>query len=160
MLDHAFAIYSSNLRFRMAEGLAAIGLAGNIIQFISFSFVLVSKTKDLRQSASGTLAENVDLKIITQDIRAFSSGITSRAGASAQLSEIASRCNAIAEELLDVIARLDKQHVSGSGKAPTRWQSFRKALKCVWGKEQIEGLKARLALLRDQVTMHLVSDTR
>ncbi|KAI4643120.1 hypothetical protein J4E93_007189 [Alternaria ventricosa] len=149
----------------MAEALVAISLAGNIIQFISFSFVLVSKTKELYESASDALDKKVDLKIISQDIRALSSGITSRAGAGApaRLSEIASRCNIIAKELLDAIAKLDEENVPAFGESPRKspqiWRSFRKALRYVWKKEYVEELKARLESLRDQVTMHLVSDT-
>lgn len=161
MLGHAFAIHSSKLRIKMAEGLAAIGLAGNIIQFISFTFVLISKTKELHQSTSGALNENVDIKMISEDIKAFSGKIVLSAGSSTRLSEIAHRCDAIAQELLDAIAKLQgKQHVLGSGTTSTKWQNFRKALKSVWSKANIEELKARLKLLRGQVMMHLISDTR
>ena len=144
----------------MAEGLAAIALAGNIIQFISFSFVLVSKTKELHQSVSGTLSENVDLEIISQDIRTLSNSITASARSTRRLSEIAHRCDTIAEELLDAISKLHHKDGSRTGSLPTRWQSFRRALKSVWGKAHIEELKARLGALRDQVTMHIVSDTK
>ena len=144
----------------MAEGLAAIGLAGNIIQFISFSFVLVSKTKELHQSVSGTLNENVDLEIISQDIRTLSKRITASACSTRRLSEIAHRCDTIAKELLDAVTKLHRKYGPRSGNLPTRWQSFRRALESVWGKAHIEELKARLGALRDQVAMHLVSDTK
>ena len=159
---HAFATHSKKNNIKMAESLAAIGLAGNIIQFISFSFVLVSKTRELHQSASGTLDENVDLNMVSRDIRTFSKKINSTTGSSpTRLSEIATRCDTVAIELLDALAALKRSHnVLGPEDIPRRWQSFRKALKSVWGKAHIEELKARLALLRDQVTMHLVSDTR
>ncbi|KAH6865513.1 hypothetical protein BKA58DRAFT_413238 [Alternaria rosae] len=144
----------------MAEGLAAIGLAGNIIQFISFSFVLLSKSRELRQSVSGALNEHVDLTIVSQDISALSSRLTLNAASPSRLCNIAERCNIIAEELLDAVSGLQhKQHGTRSAKSTTRWQSFRKALKFVWGKAHIEELQARLELLRNQVTMHLVSDT-
>lgn len=145
----------------MAEGLAAIGLAGNIIQFISFSFVLISKTKELHQSASGALHESVELSVVAQDIQTFSRNLNLKASPSKQLSEIALRCEAIAGELLGAIAKLQhKSNLNGSGKAPTTWRSFRKALKCVWDKPHIDDLKVRLERLRDQVMIHLVSDTR
>jgi len=144
----------------MAEGLAAIGLAGNIIQFISFSFVLVSKTKELHQSGSGALAKNVDLSIIAQDIRSFHSRLASNGHSPMRLFDTARRCDAIAGELLDAVTKLQHKHGPASGNAPTRWQSFRRALKSLWGEAHVEELKARLSALRDQVTMHLVSDTK
>lgn len=143
----------------MIEGLAAIGLAGNIIQFISFSYVLVSKSVEIHQSASGQSNHNIDLHIVSQDIRKFSSGILSKGSSSTRLADIAERCDTIAEELQQAISQLQlKQHESRKG--PTKWQSFRKAMKEVWGKSYVDDLKSRLELLRDQVTMHLVSDTR
>ena len=144
----------------MAESLAAIGLAGNIVQFVSFTFVLISKTRELQESASGTLNENVDLNIIAQDIRTFTSRISSNVHPAMRLSDVARRCDAIACELLDAITKLQHKHRQGSGKVPTRWQTFRQALKSVWGKAHIEELMTRLERLRDQVTMHLVSDTK
>jgi len=145
----------------MAEGLAAIGLAGNIVQFVSFAFVLVSKAKELHHSASGALEENVDLTIISRDIRFLSSNIAVTGGSSQQLSAIAHRCDTVAEELQLAIAQLlPKQHALGSGNVSTKWRSFRTALKCVWKKADIEEMKRRLESLRDQVTMHMVSDTR
>jgi len=145
----------------MAEGFAAIGLAGNIIQFISFSFVLISKSRDLRQSTSGALDENVDLKVISEDIKIVISRINANSNSPTRLSDVAHRCVNIAQELLDAVAKLQhKQHMPGSGKTPTRWRSFQTALTCVWNSTRIEGLKMRLEQLRDQVIMHLVSDTR
>jgi hypothetical protein len=152
---------SGVINIKMIEGLAAIGLAGNIVQFVSFSFALVSKSKEIQQSASGLSNEIVDLNTVSQDIRTFSRGLLVNATSSTRLSDIAKRCDTIAEELLEAISKLqDEKHVPGSGIRPTRWHSFRKALKCVWGKGHIDELKARLELLRDQVTLHLVSDTR
>ncbi|KAI4674294.1 uncharacterized protein J4E84_010669 [Alternaria hordeiaustralica] len=104
----------------MAEGLAAIGLAGNIIQFISFSFVLLSKSRELHQSASGALNEHVDLTIVSQDISALSTRITSNAASPSRLCDIAKRCNIIAEELLDAVSELQhKQNGTRSATATT-----------------------------------------
>jgi len=145
----------------MAEALVAIGLAANIIQFVCFSFTLVSKTKELHESASGALKENVELSVISKDIETFSNNIRSNRSSSVQLSNMAQRCEAIAGELLGAIGKLqNQQHALGSGKAPTRWRSFRKALKCVWEKPQINELSVRLERLRDQVMLHLTLNTK
>ena len=122
--------------------------------------MLVAKTKELHESSSGVLNDNVDLNIIAQDITSFTNRLTSNGRPSVRLVDIARRCDTIAHELLDAIAKLQHKHKPGSGTAPTRWQSFRQALKSLWGKAHIEELKARLGGLRDQVTLHLVSDTK
>lgn len=143
----------------MAEGLAAVGLAGNIIQFISFASELVSKTRDIRQSASGVASEVIDLECVSNSLKSLTKSLLPQYNIPAQLYQIAVRCNDVTNELLEVIASL-KTHSSPSAKGPTKWQSFRKALKCIWKKEQIDALKLRLQLLRDQVSLHLLSNAQ
>jgi hypothetical protein len=143
----------------MAETLAAIGLAGNIIQFISFSSALVSKSREIHKAASGLSTELVDLNLVSADIQQFSAKLLANAQSSPQLCDIALSCKAVATELEQAISAIQKQnHASHQG--PKRWRSFRKALKCIWKKEHIEGLKVRLESLRDQMSMHLISDTK
>jgi hypothetical protein len=143
----------------MAEGLAAIGLAGNIIQFISFASVLVSKSREIHQSASGVSSELVDVIHVAKDVRNFSSQLLANPHVPKQLYDIAKCCNAVAQELLSATAEIQK-HRRSSTNGATQWRSFRKALKCIWKKEQIDELKSRLVLLRDQVSLHLISDTK
>jgi hypothetical protein len=142
----------------MAEGLAAIGLVGNIVQFISFSYALISKSAEIHKSATGLLSESLDLDVVSHDLRNLTREI---ACSSERLRDIASRCRIISDELIHAISQLKgKQQGVTSGGRPTKWQSFRKALKSVWTKGHIDELKSRLELLRDQMTLHLVSNTR
>lgn len=143
----------------MAEGIAAVGLAGNIIQFISFSSTLVSKSKDIHQSASGLSSEVVDLEKVSQSLKSLTRPFRITGDLSSQLHQIAQRCNDVADELLEATTKL-KCHSNSSTRGPTKWQSLRKALRCIWKKEQIDALTMRLQLLRDQVSLHLISDTR
>jgi len=143
------------------ESLAAIGLAGNIVQFISFSSTLISKSREIRQSASGISKETVDLRLVAEDISQFSTQFLFAESSSEQLSLIAKSCNDVAQELQTAISKLQCEHVTTGAKTrPTKWQSFRKALKCVWEKEQIGELKARLEVLREQMMMHMIYNTR
>ncbi|KAH7073225.1 hypothetical protein FB567DRAFT_633084 [Paraphoma chrysanthemicola] len=141
----------------MMESLAAIGLAGNIIQFISFSSVLISKSRDIHQSASGVSSDIVDLRLVARDIKTFSDKVVSHGQPRNQYSNIADRCSLVANELLDAISEVQNKRNPHTGqRPPTKWHSFRKALKYVWKKEHIEELRQRLQTLRDQMTMHLV----
>lgn len=142
----------------MAEGLAAVGLAGNIIQFISFGSELVSKTAEIHNSASGASSAFVDLDYVSESLKSLTEPFLNQSNTT-QLREISERCNGVADELLEVIASL-KVHSKSATKEPTKWQSFRKALKSIWKKEQVDALRLRLQLLRDQISLHLVSDTK
>ena len=143
------------------ECLAAIGLAGNVVQFVSFGYSLIAKSSEIHKSVSGASSEHIDLHIISQNIKDLNRKIISNQNSSQNLCDVTERCNAVAEDLLQAIAQLQfKQLPPGPGKGPTKWQSFRKALKSVWTKVRIDELKSRLESLRDQVMMHLVSSTR
>ena len=56
----------------MAETLALIGLAGNIVQFVDFGINFVSKSVAIYHSADRALKENVTLEAITTDVKLLS----------------------------------------------------------------------------------------
>jgi hypothetical protein len=58
------------------DPLTAIGLAGNIVQFIDFSLTIVSKASEIRQSADGVPRENHDLEIVTKNLVAITARLT------------------------------------------------------------------------------------
>ncbi|KAH7394877.1 hypothetical protein DE146DRAFT_615545 [Phaeosphaeria sp. MPI-PUGE-AT-0046c] len=142
----------------MAEALVAVGLAGNIIQFISFSSALVSKTKDIHKSASGVSSDLVDFDIVSSSLRDLIKPLLNNSNVSTQLYQIAERCKEVAEEILEATTDL-KWCRNSSNQGPRKWRSFRKALKSIWKKEQIDALHKRLQLLRDQLSLHLISST-
>jgi hypothetical protein len=143
----------------MAEGLAAIGLVGNIIQFITFGAALVSKSREIHQSASGISNELVDLDLVSKDIKLFSSQLSNNVHAYTQLSDIAKSCKAVADDLQRAEKKIKQRNLS-SNTGRSKWRSFRKALKCVWERERIEELKCRLVLLRDQVSLRVLANTK
>lgn len=55
--------------------------------------------------------------------------------------------------LLDLIKAL-------KAKKDSKWSSFRKALKCAWGKESIDRLEGRLRDHRSEIATHLVAVIR
>ena len=57
------------------ESLAALSLAGNIVQFIDFGCRLFSKSRELYASSDGVLAENVELENIANSLNALSQGL-------------------------------------------------------------------------------------
>ena len=52
----------------MLEPLTALGLAANLLQFIELGIKVTSKTRDIHNSATGALVENLDLEILTDDL--------------------------------------------------------------------------------------------
>ena len=125
----------------VVEGLAALSLAANVIQFVDFGCRLFSKTRELDKSSAKSVIEHVEIKAIAQIIGRLSCALTvpppngpELSPEENELSSLASSCKAIANDLLTALTELE---LNGSRK---KWQCFRIALKAVWKSEQIDGM--------------------
>lgn len=136
------------------EALAAVSLAGNILQFVDFSGKVISSSKQLYRSADGSLVENSDSEKITKDLKALSKVIQQSGSSDPVLGELCIGCIAISEQLLHA---LEKLQVKGKH---SRSQSLRKALKNLWGKQAVRSLEARISGYREQLILHLSVDNR
>lgn len=111
----------------MAEALAALGLASNIVQFVSFASDLISKSHDISKSANGRFVENLELEAITSTLHKLNHGLSrpvatgaSSSPAEKGLQELCNGCENVTEELLEVVQSLKSQGPH------TGWNSFRR----------------------------------
>lgn len=136
----------------MIDPLAALGLAGNIVQFVDFSYVLVCESKALYESRTGATADNVLIETIITDLDLLNAKLTAPS-APGQIPDpirsLASQCKQVATDLLNV---LDDIKVKGSHK---KCKSFIQALRSVWKKEEIEALVRRMESLRSEMQFRL-----
>jgi hypothetical protein len=147
----------------MAEAIAALGLAANIVQFIGFGTKVLSTGHSLYKSGSGKkfLDENQEIKIITQSLNQLVKGLTSSEASTnpsssvsqteINLRNLAAQCNDIASELLRAVGKLDIEGKSG------RWDSFRTALKSVLAESKIEKIRQRLDKFRQEIIVHILA---
>ena len=141
----------------MLDPLTAIGLAGNIVQFVDFCSKVVSKAHRIYRSADGSLAENLDAETISRDLLYLTARVEagSRPSSLAQeeqaLKDLCTGCNDVAQELLTVLGNL-------KGRKLGKWSSFKQALKSTWSKDRIEALQARLAGFREELDLHILVD--
>ncbi|KAM5350433.1 hypothetical protein ACJ41O_006938 [Fusarium nematophilum] len=157
------------------EALAALGLASNVVQFVTFASQLVSAGDEMYGSASGTTKRTIELEKIYSDLATFSSKLQgegerqpwslgfslsaesqrledAEAKAKAHinaLKALASDCRLVCDELLGVLKKLK---VSGG-----RCRAFRSvmaAIRAVWDKEKVEDITARIGRLQSMMTLH------
>lgn len=146
----------------MIDPMTALGLAGNIIQFVDFAIKLFAKTREIHESAEGSLRTNLDIENATKTIQILQSKLIAVPSAdNAQASEtqhllegLCSSCNDTATELLRALEKLKLQ-----GKKTT-WKSMRQALKSIMGKAAILELSSRLDELRKVLEMTILVDLR
>jgi hypothetical protein len=145
------------------DPMTAIGLAGSIVQFVSFSHEFVSLGKEIYKSSAGAREQSIELDTMIQDLSAIHESLlqswsTDPARRSKQENNIANlvtQCEPIYKELQGVLAGLQVQ-----GDDRRKWKSFCKALKSVWKEDQISRLEKRLHRLQQQIDSHLITDIR
>ena len=138
------------------EALAAVGLVGNIVQFVGFSRTLISKSTQLYHSCDGALQENIDIEnavthLLLLNKKLKDDAITVGDGALQTL------CLSCRESAIDLLEALDKVKVKDKQQ---KWESIRKALQSVWSKKEIKELKQRLAEITRDLNIHVVVGLR
>jgi DNA repair exonuclease SbcCD ATPase subunit len=138
----------------MAE-LAAIGLAGNIVQFVDFGFKLSRDFKELYQSAEGGKAKHLELEDLMTDLESLCQKLQKTTGPATQddeeLRDLARACAKLARELL---AMLEKVKVNKERNP--KLASLKQALKNIWKDKDISALEERLGRYREQLNQRLV----
>ena len=138
----------------------AVSVAANIIQFIDFSYKLVTGASDIFQSANGCLTQHEEVDIIAQSITRLHENIVI-------LSKTLLDVNALSkhdQELLPlrehclIIGNELKSHL-GKLRGPgsrSKWSSVRAALLSLLREKKTKELEDRLAKLQRQVDSVLI----
>lgn len=138
------------------EAFAAVSLVGNIVQFVSFSGKLISKSAKLYRSRKDILPENADIEMAINHLIILIDRLKDAATSAGdgELQKLCTSCSIVAQELLAV---LDKFRMKGGRSI---WKSIGKALQNVWSREDIAGLERRVAGLREALNLHLSMNIR
>ena len=139
---------------------SAIGLAGNVVQFLDFGGKLASGILELYRSMDGVSSTNKILETITKDITELCAGLihTGRVADNTMASEsetwilsLARSCNELGIEFLSVLERLKVKR-----NRDKKWESAWKALKSVWKEKQILQYERSLNLYQGQISTRLL----
>ncbi|KAL7755640.1 hypothetical protein ACKLNR_014167 [Fusarium oxysporum f. sp. zingiberi] len=145
----------------MAETLAAIGLASNILQFLETGIKLFNLTRARYKSHSGLSSADEDLANDAESLRKLARIIqdsdaaldTSRVAAvDAKLYEISKSCVDVANDLINTLALFGV--VPGK---TTRWERFWKALRREFKSPEVQRIETKLEKLREDLILHLTA---
>jgi hypothetical protein len=133
----------------------AIGLAGNIVQFVDYSSKLISSTYEIYRSSTGSSENHVYLESIATRLLELNRTLeqpklTGTKSYDKALLELRAECSQDAEDLLKLIEAL-------RAKKDSKWSSFRKALRSAWKKEEISRLEGRLVAHRNEIATQLTA---
>lgn len=117
------------------DPLSALGIAGNVIQFIDFATKLFDGSREVYRSATGASQETLNLSNIAKELSGLSKSFTTDDLKSLGLRDVASQCSSLAKDLL---AAVDKLTVNTKGNRLL--DSFVVALRAVLKEREIQKL--------------------
>ena len=148
----------------MAEAVAALSLAANILQVTDFGIQFVTTAWKIWRSGPEGIEAFATLQALSQDLKSVSTQLqtgqdalrTDHLAASDKgIFEAARECSNAAQEILD---RLDKL---GLHSTPARKRdAARASFKLLWKSDDIKALQARFEGIRNQLTLNLAASLR
>ena len=134
------------------EVVAAVALAGNVLQFIQTGFAILSKGNQLKRSHDGRLKQHAELDLIISDLDSRVKPL--EPNSDAKLNALVTKCRTVGSELRDALL-----HAKIKGKG-SLWSSYRQALSIVWNRDTFDEMERRLGSLRDEMGFHLQTVVR
>jgi hypothetical protein len=131
----------------MAEAFATLSIAANIAQFLDYARQLISHSKEIYSSLSGSLDEHQALKLIIADIKNLAQ--ESQPASSIQpldadklgFRKLAAECEPLADKLLGILEDLEVPNDARF----RRVQAVRQTIRGVAKKKDIQDLQRRIA---------------
>ncbi|KAI0902000.1 hypothetical protein F4806DRAFT_22321 [Annulohypoxylon nitens] len=135
---------------------SAIGLAGNIISFLDFGYKVLSKSKDIYKSTTGTTALNNELLLETRQLQGVTEGLQmpGLVGLSDQeleLKQLAAECSTVSSDLARLINDLKARNPD------SKRESLRAAFRDWKKKDKKDDLRLRLDRCRNQLNLQIVT---
>jgi hypothetical protein len=140
------------------EALVAVGLAGNIVQFVAFSCQLLGTATSIQRSHAGASSDVHDIESVTKalqqwckklDVPGHSPLHQPALQPHADLLKLAKDCQSTATKLLSATEKLKAKNPH------SKWSSFRAALASKWREEEIKDMERRLDSYRHQIALEI-----
>lgn len=138
------------------EALAALSLAGNVVQFVQLAYGLIHSTSRIYASAIGASARTEHLnyvhnQLMDQYTKMVEVGNLAAINRFAPLVDMSTRSKQVGQQLLDIINELKLKNVK-SGKW---WKSLGKALREARKVDEVQELENRIDDLQRAMVLYL-----
>lgn len=135
------------------DPLTAIGLASNVLQFIEFSYKIISGVNEIRSSETGMTPENERLSVMVEDLNSVTQNLLTSAPAKTenerQLNVLAANCHELSEELYQLLRRLR------AGNKNSKWEGLMVKWHSVRKEKDIDAIERRLHGYQSQIMIRL-----
>lgn len=140
------------------EALAAVALAGNIVQFVGFVCQVFETAASIDRSQLGTSQKVYDVESVTEALQEWCRRFATPQISQSQqrilqqhpsLLQLAHDCQTTANNLLLVTKKL-------KARSPhSKWSSFRAAIITKWNEKDIKDMEKRLEKYRQQIALEI-----
>jgi hypothetical protein len=136
------------------DPLTALGLAGNVVQFVDFSSKLLCGAYEVYSSTSGATAETADLDTVIKDLQAVTRRLSPpsskpRTDDEIALSSLVSNCRKLSEDIQKVLNKLQSKNPH------QKWASLRVAWSSMRKREKLVSLETRLNRYRSEILVRI-----
>lgn len=134
----------------------ALGLAGNVLQFIEFTSMVINQVGEIRQH--GNPASVVELDTVTRDfdVLARKLAAATTVGEPSCLSQddqaivdMSRDCASLATQLSASVSKVNGQP------GQSTWRTLRQALRTIWTEKEMSALARRLSMIREQLQFRM-----
>lgn len=143
------------------DPLTSLSVAGNIVQFIEFTYSLLKGTVSVYASATGAPKEAELLEEIYSNLKQHSDQLESKKSNDSDVTNrniccLAAKCKSECQSLLQKLEKLQRSKHPG----PKLWKSFRVALADVMSSRDVSSLQNRIATYQSQLVLLLCAATK
>jgi len=153
----------------MVDPLTTLGVAANVIQLLAFAGNLLSKGREIRDTAYGAPVAQRELETVTESLRQLSANLRrSKTGSvvgkdqwgaltqvDRELNELCKGCHEVSDELLSALKAL-KTPIATTSHFTSLYQAFR----CVISESKIDDISKRIEAFRRQIDTTLLVSIR
>lgn len=147
------------------EAAAALGIAGNVVQFLDFSQKLsktileiwkstkgIAKSSEHTEIAAQTFLESLDC--VSNDLCEYRGFLSQQNNGNGPIQSVIDGCRELADDLIN---HIDKLRVTGQ---PRKWKSIAAAMKTLWQEQELLVLEGKLSKLRNELETRVLFSLR
>ena len=153
----------------MLDPITALSVAGTIVQFVDFSYKIITFSTQLQKSARGALQVPEILELVANDLVKLTKKLHRLDDASESVSDeeqalidLCKSCNSVADEIISKLRTLKMQGGPRDvlGKRTKKWESFHQAIRYAWADDQLSELSRTLSGLKQALGLRVMVDIR
>jgi hypothetical protein len=135
------------------DPITAVGFAASILQFIDFSWGVITGTYEVYKSATGTTLENAHINTVVNDLERVTDGLISdfevKTKNEKELCKLADKCHDLSQDLSKILKKLQVLEKN------SKWRSLRVKIASMRKEKEIASIEDRLDRYRSQILVRL-----